>query len=65
MAIENATVEFTVKAFIQLDGITYYTEDATLVKTYSVASMVETYYTNGDTRVESLYNYFESKGLYA
>ena len=63
--IENATVEFTVKAFIQLDGITYYTEDATLVKTYSVASMVETYYTNGDTRVESLYNYFESKGLYA
>ena len=48
--------------YVISEGITYYSD---VVKTYSVVDMVEAYYTSGDTRVESLYNFFESKGLYA
>lgn len=60
--INRATMKFSVQAYVISEGITYYSD---VVKTYSVVDMVEAYYTNGDTRVESLYNFFESKGLYA
>lgn len=60
--INRATMKFSVQAYVISEGITYYSD---VVKTYSVVDMVEAYYANDDTRVENLYNYFESKGLYA
>ena len=60
--ITKATTKFSVQAYVISEGITYYSD---IVKTYSVADMVEAYYNQGNTRVTGLYNYFESRGLYA
>lgn len=55
--------EITVRAFVVVDGITYYAETVTEDnnKTYSVADMVATYYNTGldevKEKVEHLYNY--------
>lgn len=51
---ERLTVEFTVEAYVVVDGVNYYSNQS---KTYSVAGMVQKYYEeDGNTAVESLYN---------
>ena len=51
---ERLTDDFTVRAFVVIDGISYYSE---LSKTYSVASLVEYYYeVEGIAEVKPLYD---------
>ena len=52
--VERFETKFTVRAFVEVDGVKYESE---LEKTYSVASMVEEYYeVKNITEVEHLYN---------
>ena len=55
------SVEFTVKAYVEVDGQKYYSDAK---KTYSVASMIKTYFeTEKISDVEHLYKYLKSNGL--
>ena len=54
------TTEFTVRAYVVVDGTTYYSTEE---KTYSVASIVKQYH-NGGENVEHLYNILTEYGLY-
>ena len=58
--IERATANFTARAYIVVDGTTYYSESE---KTYNVAQMVAEYYAQGKP-VSGLYSIFTEKGLY-
>ena len=59
--MDRLNTEFTVQAYVEVEGVRFASE---LTKTYSVASMVDTYYNEeGITEVEHLYNYLVKKGL--
>lgn len=51
--------EFTVKAFIEYDGVTYYSEQS---KTYSIKTLVEKYLELGYSEVETLKTTLENLG---
>lgn len=57
---ERATTVFTVKAYMVVNGMTYYSE---VVKSYSVAEMVAEYYAQ-EKPVDGVYYIFTQKGLY-
>ena len=59
--IERATTEFTTRAYVKFEGVTYYSE---LAKTYSIASLTETYKEQGVTQVNNLYDLLSEKGCY-
>lgn len=58
--ITYATEVFNVRAYVIIDGTTYYSEQ---VKSYSVASMLKEYKSQGKN-VDRLYTVFEDLGLY-
>lgn len=58
--IDRATTVFTVKAYMVVNGMTYYSE---VVKSYSVADMIAEYYAQ-EKPVTGVYNIFAEKGLY-
>lgn len=61
--IDRSTVVFTVKAYMVVDGVTYYSN---VVKTYSVVDMVAAYYADDSTKdaVSGLYELYTAKGYY-
>ena len=61
---DRFAVEFTVAAYVVIDGVTYAANNETNVKTYSVASMINEYYAAG-YEVDHLYDVLSSKGYIA
>lgn len=62
--IDRASDEFTIQAYMVVDGTTYL---STATKTYSVKTMVFEYHEDANTtsKVAGLYAFFEAQGLYA
>lgn len=57
-------LEFTVKVYVELDEVRYYATNDAMIKTYSVASMIETYYQNEEVKplILNLYNLLVAMG---
>lgn len=64
--ISRSSVEFTVTAYVVVDGVTYESESS---KTYSVAGLVSEYYNGSDETIKnavaSLYDLYDKEGLFA
>lgn len=58
--LTKLSTEFTVKAYVEVDGNKYFSEKEA---TYSVADMVNEYYGNEITEVKPLYDYLAANGL--
>ena len=65
-AMSRSSVEFTVTAYVVVDGVTYESESS---KTYSVAGLVSEYYNGSDETIKnavaSLYDLYDKEGLFA
>ena len=64
--MSRSSVEFTVTAYVVVDGVTYESESS---KTYSVAGLVSEYYNGSDETIKntvaSLYDLYDKEGLFA
>ena len=64
--MSRSAVEFTVTAYVVVDGVTYESESS---KTYSVAGLVSEYYNGSDETIKnavaSLYDLYDKEGLFA
>ncbi len=63
--MSRSSVEFTVTAYVVVDGVTYESESS---KTYSVAGLVSEYYNGTDETIKnavaSLYDLYDKEGLF-